>query len=313
MVMDPQSTLSHFTPECVALFLRGTPPPPLGARLDLTAPRSSVARLERRSAPVMSWNFFTRITRELRRAGVEDLVLSHLGDSYACAWLLDALLFAKHFCGFPHVVLRVDALSVTSERLAAAVRSDIDALVFNFDLSSQEWAAARLRLQDDKSFFVRKLHRAKEVRAQALASSQHRCLIFVAKIGAASPADSAVDAAMARMAMQADHQFSAWVHDAEDIVGANPAPVMRVEEVDPRLRLCACWMPFNEAHIASDGHLAACRYDVDGRSYMADLNRTPFLEAWHSPTFQTLRTALIAGHVAGTSCAGCPWKSGNAN
>jgi hypothetical protein len=53
--------------------------------------------------------------------------------------------------------------------------------------------------------------------------------------------------------------------------------------------------------------LAACCFGtgLDGALAMADLKYTPFIDAWNSTAFQTLRQAHLAKDVAGTACSEC--------
>ena len=66
-----------------------------------------------------------------------------------------------------------------------------------------------------------------------------------------------------------------------------------------------CWAIFTEGHISWDGKLSACCFDHDGRFHMGDLATTPFMDAWHSETFQTLRAAHLRKDVKGTVCEKC--------
>ena len=66
-----------------------------------------------------------------------------------------------------------------------------------------------------------------------------------------------------------------------------------------------CWGLFTEANVTSDGRLSACTLDASARFHMGDLETTSFLEAWHSPAFQALRTHHLDGNVKGTPCQSC--------
>ena len=66
-----------------------------------------------------------------------------------------------------------------------------------------------------------------------------------------------------------------------------------------------CWSVFTEAHITHDGKLSACCFDANGKWIMADLNTTPFMEAWNSEPFVALREAHLKGDVTGTICESC--------
>ena len=66
-----------------------------------------------------------------------------------------------------------------------------------------------------------------------------------------------------------------------------------------------CWSIFTEGHISFDGRLSACCFDHDQRFSMGDLTRVPFMQAWNSPAFQSLRAAHLRRDVRGTICEQC--------
>ena len=66
-----------------------------------------------------------------------------------------------------------------------------------------------------------------------------------------------------------------------------------------------CWAVFTEGHISWDGKLSACCFDHDGRFHMGDLTTTPFMEAWNSEAYRSLRSAHLKRDVTGTVCEKC--------
>ena len=66
-----------------------------------------------------------------------------------------------------------------------------------------------------------------------------------------------------------------------------------------------CWSAFTEGHVTVDGGLSACCFDANSVFIMGDLKTTPFMEAWNSPRFVALREAHLKKDVTGTSCEKC--------
>ena len=66
-----------------------------------------------------------------------------------------------------------------------------------------------------------------------------------------------------------------------------------------------CWSAFTEGHVTASGMLSACCFDANASWTMADLNETPFAEAWNSDKFTALRAAHLRGDVTGTPCEAC--------
>jgi hypothetical protein len=282
----------------IDLFRRETPPAPTSVRIDLTPPDDG-----RGLDSHMSWDFFIRVTREIRRAGVDDLVLAHLGDAFRCSWLPEAITFAKYFCRFPHVVARTDVLTPTDRQLRSAICAGLDCLVFNFNLACPQWKRETVRrLMADPDYLMRKLLAAKGARDNFFVETGQRCAIYVARLGCVESGDKLLDRAIHALAAEADHNAFEELRDVEGVVDADEhQPPGRVPEAGAGV----CWTPFTEGHITADGFLAACRHDYSGRSHIADLKSVPFLEAWHDPVFQRLRRALITGQTRGTFCGRC--------
>ncbi|MFZ5509993.1 MAG: SPASM domain-containing protein [Pseudomonadota bacterium] len=280
----------------IDLFRCETPPPPTSVRIDLTPPDDGHGPDSH-----MSWDFFIRITREIRRAGVEDIVLAHLGDAFRCSWLPEAITFAKYFCRFPHVVVRTDVLTPTERQLRSAICAGLDCLVFNFNLACPQWKRETVRrLMADPDYLMRKLLAAKNARDDFFVETRQRCALYVAQLGCIESGDKLLDRAIHALAAEADHNAFEELRDVEGVVDADEH-----QPRGPGAGACACWTPFTEAHITADGFLAACRHDYSGRSHIADLKNVPFLEAWHDPAFQRLRRALITGQTRGTFCSRC--------
>ena len=66
-----------------------------------------------------------------------------------------------------------------------------------------------------------------------------------------------------------------------------------------------CWSAFTEGHITAEGKLSACCFDATANWTMGDLNKVPFMDAWNSPAFVSLRAAHLKKDVRGTVCENC--------
>lgn len=299
---QPSAATTYFD-----LLLSETPPPPTSVRLDLTGPATNRdARHPGEREIKMRWDFFVRIIPQLVELGVKELVLANLGDAFKCPWLIEAIVFAKQYFLFPHVVLRADILSPSVEQLEEAVGAGVDGLILNFNVSSAEWrASADQCLESDPRYFMRKLEKVLAAREQLFNRQGQHCHVYVARLGGSGLASDRLQQAIDEMAEMADHEYFEWLPEKQDLLGVEIGGA-----VPARDGKCHCWTPFTEAHVTADGFLNACRHDYFGSSTVADLKAMTFSEAWHSKPYQETRSGILQGKLEGTLCARCPIRPG---
>lgn len=305
--MKTDAPTSPATQTYLNLLLSEMPPTPASVRLDLTGPATNRDAQHPNEREIkMRWDFFVRISRQLIALGVDELVLANLGNAAQCPWLTEAIAFAKQYFRFPHVVLRADIISSRVEQLDDAVGVGIDGLIFNFNLSCNDWRArADECLTADPRFFMDKLEKVMAARELVFARTGQRCHIYVAQLGRRSQLSARLQQAIAELVEMADHEYFEWLPEKQDLLG-----VESVVAVPARDGNCHCWTPFTEAHVSADGYLTACRHDYFGSSAVADLNQVTFAEAWHSKKFQHTRSGILQGKLEGTLCSRCPIRPG---
>ena len=97
-----------------------TPPIPRSVKIELTARCdfncffcATAKKLHRKAD--MDEAFYRRIIREMRDAGVEELGVFYLGESFLCTWLPEAIRYAKLDCRFPYVFLTTNGRLATPD------------------------------------------------------------------------------------------------------------------------------------------------------------------------------------------------------
>ncbi|MEE9580155.1 MAG: radical SAM protein [Nitrosomonadaceae bacterium] len=66
-----------------------------------------------------------------------------------------------------------------------------------------------------------------------------------------------------------------------------------------------CWLVFNEGHVTAKGLLTACGFDATDSWTITDLNEVSFMDAWNCDEFVKLREAHYKEDVTGTMCEEC--------
>ncbi len=256
----------------------------------------------------MDRGFYERIVKEMRQAGVEELGVFYLGESFMCDWLPEAIHYAKHVAGIPYIFLTTNGSLSTPERVEACMQAGLDSLKFSYNYSDgtqlKDIAKVKTSMFDTIVENIQGAHAAR-------AKGGYKCGLYASYIEYDGDQGQRMHAAVERIRPYVDQVYAlplynqaAFVSEQEKKRGWKPIQGNRGRVGALRDPL-PCWAVFTEGHISWDGKLSACCFDHDGRFHMADLNTTPFMEGWNSVKYQTLRAAHLKKDVTGTVCEKC--------
>ena len=293
-----------------APYLTVTPPAPRSVKIELTANCnyrcSYCVKSLRSDNGEMPREMFSRIIREIYNAGVEELGLFYIGESFTCKWLPEAVAEAKQV-GFPYVFLTTNGALATPERVEACMKAGLDSLKFSVNFSDVdqfvEIAQVKAGLYSRALWNIREAKRVRD-------AGKYRCGLYASSI--------AFDGEQGeRMAALVEEHVRPWVDShywlplygmsgASAAHGWKPKPG-NPGRLDNMREPLPCWATFTEGHVTKDGLLAACCFGsgIDDDLIMADLKEVGFLEGWQSQKFQDLRCAHLARDVSKTACAEC--------
>ncbi len=293
-------------------YRMSTPPCPRSVKIELTGRCNFAcafcARGQRlRMQHDMDRDFFERIVKEMRAAGVEELGLFYLGESFLVKWLPEAVAYAKEI-GFPYVFLTTNGSISTPARVEACMKAGLDSLKFSFNYADAEQfveiANVKPRLFDAMKDNIKA---AWDVRNRG----GYSCGLYASYIQYDGSQGERMRWAVAEIERYVDEVYALPLYNQADLVTEEEHERGWAPTVGNRGRLDAlrdplpCWAIFTEGHITWDGKLSACCFDHDARFDMGDLVTTSFMEAWRSETFRTLRAAHLGDDVRGTVCEGC--------
>jgi radical SAM protein with 4Fe4S-binding SPASM domain len=253
----------------------------------------------------MDRSLYSRIIGELHDEGVEELGVFYIGESFTCDWLPDAIAEAKTV-GFPYVFLTSNAAAATPDRIEACMRAGLDSLKWslNFDSADQLGEIAQV----SKRNFAKAIAHIKEARLLRDVGN-YPCRLYASSIAFTGEQGERMRKVVAEIEPFVDAHY--WLplygmSGAAKEHGWKPQPG-NPGRLDNMRDPLPCWAVSTEGHITKDGYLAACCFGtgMDDDLIMGDLNTQPFMEAWNSPSFQTLRAAHLARDVSQTACASC--------
>jgi len=287
------------------------PPCPKSVKIELTARCdfkcffcATASKL--RKTGDMDWDLLCRLLREMREAGVEEIGMFYLGESFLYKKLPDAIAYAREL-GFPYIFLTTNGRLATPDRVKSCMEAGLDSLKFSFNWADPEQCAEITQVNAFDTV-VSNIRECRRVRDEVESATGHRCGVYASSIHYDGDQLERMKQAVEMITPYVDqHYWLPLYGQAGLTAGARgTTPVAgNVGRLDALRDPLPCWSVFTEGHITYDGKLAACCFDHDGRFDMGDLTTMPFMEAWHSKPFQDLRSANLKKDVTGTACEVC--------
>lgn len=287
-------------------------PAPRAVKIELTSQCNyrcgyCAHRLRMKHRGEMDRDFYRRIVGEMADAGVEELGMFYIGESFICDWLPEAIRFAKER-GIRYVFLTTNGSLATAEKVDACMAAGLDSLKFSMNNADAE--QFRTITQVKPALFyasLANLMAARKVRDDG----GYRCGLYASSIRYDGEQQEKMETLVDALKPYVDEHY--WL----PLYSMGSDATRREEELGFRPiagnqgRIGAlrdplpCWSAFTEGHITYDGKLSACCFDAGDKWTMADLNDMPFMAGWNSDAFQALRAAHLRKDVTGTICESC--------
>lgn len=266
----------------------------------------------RENQPVedMDVEMFQRIVMEMREAGVEELGVFYIGESFMNPDLLvNAIYFAKHKAKFPYVFLTTNGSLATPDRVEACFQAGLDSLKFSVNASDdaqfKEVMGVKPKLYKDA---INNIKVAKAIRD----AKGYQCGLYASSIKYDGQQQEQMEVLLKdHVIPYVDQHYwlplysmGSMATDREAELGYRPTAGNQGRLGMLRKPL-PCWSAFTEGHVRADGGLSLCCFDADGRFVVGDLKTQSFMEAWNSEAFQKIREAHLKEDLSGTVCADC--------
>jgi MoaA/NifB/PqqE/SkfB family radical SAM enzyme len=257
----------------------------------------------------MPLELFQKITQEMRDAGVEEIGVFYLGESFMNPRLLvDCIKHCKQI-GFPYVFLTSNASLASPLLVRQCMEAGLDSLKWSVNAADAEQFKDVMAVSP-------KLYR------KALANIKAAWQVrkdggFKTGLYASSIRYDGTQ--RERMESLLDEHVRPFVdeHYWLPLYSMGAFATQREEELGYRPtagnqgRLGAlrdplpCWSAFTEGHVTADGKLSACCFDANSSWTMGDLTKQTFMSGWNSDQFVALRNAHLKKDVRGTVCEQC--------
>lgn len=258
----------------------------------------------------MDFELFKRITQEMREAGVEEIGVFYLGESFMNPRLLvDCIAYLKAEVGMPYVFLTSNASMAFPEAVEACMRAGLDSL--KWSVNAADAAQFEQIMAVSGKLFDRALDNIEAAWALR-AQKGYRTGLYASSIRYDGAQQQKMEALLKdRVVPYVDQHYwlplysmGAFATQREADLGYRPTAGNQ-GRLDALRNPLPCWSAFTEGHVTAEGKLSACCFDATSHWIMGDLNEQSFTEAWNSPAFTRLREAHIKQDVRGTLCEQC--------
>lgn len=305
MITDRIDAITSLPPDRLQEVLA----PPRSVKVEITASCNYRCRFCTKSLNAsvgdMDRALFSRLIREMRDAGVEELGVFYIGESFLCSWLPEAIAEAKAV-GFPYVFLTTNGSAANPSRVRRCMQAGLDSLKFslNFCTANQ---LSEITGTPPRNFLLSVQHM--KIARRIRDDGEFPCGIYASSIAFDGEQGALMRALVEEIAPYVDEHY--WLPlygmaGASAAAGWKPRPGNPGRLDKPREPI-PCWSVFTEGHITKDGLLSACCFGNGSTTdmVMADLRETSFIDGWNSDRYKALRAAHIAKDLRGTPCMEC--------
>ena len=258
----------------------------------------------------MDFGLFKRITREMRDAGVQEIGVFYLGESFMNPRLLvDCIAHLKGELGIPYVFLTSNASMAFPEAVEDCMKAGLDSLKWSIN-AADEAQFEKIMGVAGKLFHTAldNVESAWEVRQRG----RHKTGLYASSIKYDGEQSLTMETLLnERVRPYVDthywlplYSMGAFATQRERELGYRPTAGNQ-GRIGALREPLPCWSAFTEGHVTAEGKLSACCFDATANWTMGDLTRVSFMEAWNSAPFVKLRQAHLGKDVRGTVCENC--------
>ena len=284
-------------------------PPPKSVKIEITSTCnlhcSFCVKSIKEESGHMDRALYSRLLQEIHDAGVKEIGMFFIGESFTCPWLPDAIKEAKDI-GMEYVFLTTNGTAGSPAKIQQCMEAGLDSLKFSLNFHSAEQMADIAKVSP--TYWRRAIDNLKAA-WKIKEEKGYSCGIYASSIKFDGAQGEAMQAVIDEIRPFVTEHYLLPLYGMSGAAKANgfkpqPGNPGRLDALRDPL---PCWSAFTEAHITKDGLLAACCFGTgsDGDLVMADLKEVSFKEGWNSLPFQALRKAHLAKDVSGTACSTC--------
>ena len=232
-----------------------------------------VRNIRKNENKVVSRSFYSRVVRELKAAGVEELGLFYINEPFSVKWLPEAIAEAREV-GFEYIFLTTNGSIAHPQIVDDCMKAGLNSLKFSINFYDRKQffdvAQVKPRLYDTA---IENLKTARKIRDAA----GYQTKIYASSIAFDGTQGAKMQSIVDDIKPHVDEFYwlplfamsgAAEQNNVGKASKGNPGRLGAMRDVSK-----GCWSCFTEAHISATGKLAACCFGlgIDDSMVMADL------------------------------------------
>lgn len=291
-----------------------TPPVPKSCKIELTSRCNykcqycAISFRNGQPAKDMDFGLFTRITREMKDLGVEEIGVFYIGESFTNPKLLvRAIEFLKGYLKIPYVFLTSNGSLANPGVVEKCMGAGLDSLKWSCNAANEEQFKKLMGVSP--RMFLRARENIKS--AKKIRDKGYQTKLYASSILYDDTQKMLMSETLNHILPYVDEHYwlplytaGGMAKEKERELGMHPI-AGNTGRLDDPAEPIPCWTLFTASHVRVDGTMTACCLDGTGRWTMGDLKKQTFMESWHSPEFQKLRKAHLDKDIRGTKCEQC--------
>jgi MoaA/NifB/PqqE/SkfB family radical SAM enzyme len=311
-IIERQKTILKIPAKYRAAFL----PPPKSCKIELTSKCNyrckfcALTLREKQTNKEMDFAFFKKITKQMKKVGVEEIGVFYIGESFTNpTLLLNAITYLKKYLEIPYVFLTSNASLAAPKYVKQCMEAGLDSLKWSCNVADNEQFESLIGVPTH--FFDHAKTNIKDA-FEIRNAGNFKCTLSASSIKYNDGQEQKMEEFLNEFVRPyVDEHYWLPLYSAggeatqkEGELGYRPV-AGNTGRVDDPSEPIPCWTLFTGAHVLVDGRLTGCCLDGSGKWVMGDLKTEHFIDAWNSPKFVELRKKHLSGDIRGTICEKC--------
>jgi len=245
-------------------------------------------------------DFLYRILKESKEAGVEEVGMFLLGESFLVKELAEYIKYAKEEVGFEYVFITTNGSMCTPDRMIPIIDAGLDSLKFSINAGTREKYKEIHGVDcfDRVIEHVKWLHQYQKEHGTKMKTS-------ISSIWIEEDKEELEAFRKEMLQYVGEFYYLPLYNQGGHCGGGDKKLIGNPGRLDHLVPIIPCWVLFTGLKITWDGKLTACCFDHESKFEVADLNEVSLEEAWNCEKYVELRRNHLENDFSNSLCSKC--------